>query len=744
MDGHDSGSVTRTPAWLVSDEERITDDVHHVWKPMPMGRSIYWVPTGQTGWEDASGTYEVFIEQRALESMNNHMWGAHPDDEPFGYLLGDLCEDRESRRRYVIIAEAVASSRMLLEAEHDLIGDEATRFLKRELRKRRRTLAGWYRRHAEGPVLPSEADVATHRARFAEPWQVAFLFVTDPEAPEGGCFRPTSDDAGGRGALPFHELARASSLMAHGVCRTRIDWQNVETEAKVVVDPVPRPDPPRPEPELVIESQAIGVTGVTPEPASEHAAPVAESVEEAIEEEVQGISDVDDGPSGHRFELVAEPESETRPELEPPLPPEIEPESETVIELEPEALVAETDEELEAADDEDLEAVDEAVAEADGDTALATESDDEIAAAEEDTAVAAEEELHAEPEAEVELEVEWELQAEEEIELEVADEALVEAEEHVELVAKSDEDLVTETEEYLAAADEALVAAEEDTPHVTESDEDLPAEADPPVVPVIQVRSVREMIAEEDVHAESEPEVDTEEDIETPAVDAEQEPELEVEAEPEPPPELVPLPQPEPVLRPQATPMYGEPAATPQPEVPIAAAVRAAPGKRESWLARANGDGTGRLNTAVDVVVSIVAVACILIGVRELAYGNPTTTDQPTVAAGLAQLVAPLRGADPARASVDENDPLAPLARDLRAGIARYRTIADMHAARRLGCSVLGDAYAEVDEGWTAYSIAAARSGRGSREDPPVVEEALVQDVQQVEANFSASGCDRP
>ncbi len=240
MEEERSTTMNRTPSWLSTEDDRLRLEVHHVWKPRPLGRSILWTPIGPARRDEPTGSYEVFVEQRTLETMYRHVWGADPDDAPFGYLFGDLCEDRESRSRYVIITRAVASAFPFLENKSDQMADEAVTALHREVRSNSRVLAGWYHRHREGPARLSAEDAATHRAHFAEPWQVAFLFVTDPEEPAGGCFQPQTCGDITRALLPFHELVGAASLLAKGVCRTRIDWENVETRTEVIVEALPR------------------------------------------------------------------------------------------------------------------------------------------------------------------------------------------------------------------------------------------------------------------------------------------------------------------------------------------------------------------------------------------------------------------------------------------------------------------------------------------------------------------------
>ncbi len=280
-----------TPSWLSTDDDKPPVENHHVWAPRPIGRSILWTPTGEQS-DAQAGPYEVFLKQRALEAMYRHTWRAGHADEPFGYLFGDLCEDRESLRRYVVITRAVPSAYPLYEDESQQISSEAARALRRETDRNAGVLAGWYHRHRDGPARLSEEDEATHREYFGEPWHVVFLFVTDPKQPAGGCFQPGTNGAGTDTPLPFYELASSTSLLARGVCKTRIDWQNVETEMKVLAEALPRPE----------------VRHESPEPAQ---ALVPETVDQVFElEELQPPPEVDLAPAGEvHFDLLPRDDS---------------------------------------------------------------------------------------------------------------------------------------------------------------------------------------------------------------------------------------------------------------------------------------------------------------------------------------------------------------------------------------------------------------------------------------------------
>lgn len=236
-----------------------------------MLRSVYWKPDPEPPREAVGGAYEVFLDQRAFVAMHEHVWSA-PSDRAFGWLIGDLCEDPTAGRRFIIVTGVIPSRFPYPEAEPGP-AEEGVVALKLEVERRRGVLVGWYHSHPDGALSLSAADVSEHERRFPEPWQVAFLFVTDPSAPRGACFRRTPDGFDGDMPMPFHEMVTNESLLARGVRRSRLDWGNVATLDEVRPEPPPRPEapprPPEPEPEPEREPAPEPEPEPEPEPAPE-------------------------------------------------------------------------------------------------------------------------------------------------------------------------------------------------------------------------------------------------------------------------------------------------------------------------------------------------------------------------------------------------------------------------------------------------------------------------------------------
>jgi proteasome lid subunit RPN8/RPN11 len=266
MDEEPRDSEDRIPVWQASEKERQIDaDAYHIWTPRPLERSVYWRPDPEPPRDAVSGSYEVFLDQRAFVAMHEHVWKAEAGRCQFGYLIGDLCEDPTPGRRFVIITAAVPSRFPFLEAGPEQISAEASVALQLEVERRRGVLVGWYHSHLAGDAVLSPEDVATHERLFSDPWQVAFLFVADPHAPAGACFRRTPEGLDRELRLPFYERVTNESLLAKGVRRSRVDWENVSTLDEVRLEPPPRPEPP-PLPDTPLFVEPVPESEPTPEP----------------------------------------------------------------------------------------------------------------------------------------------------------------------------------------------------------------------------------------------------------------------------------------------------------------------------------------------------------------------------------------------------------------------------------------------------------------------------------------------
>ncbi|MCL7976592.1 MAG: hypothetical protein M8863_04720 [marine benthic group bacterium] len=339
MDSDTRDDKDGKPVWQRSENDRQIDaDAYHIWTPRPLIRSVYWRPEEEPPREAVSGSYELFVDQRAFTSMHEHVWGAGADESPFGYLVGDLCEDPTANRRFVIVTQVVPARFPFQEAQPEQISGEASVALKLEADRKRGVLVGWYHAHSAGEPILTAADVSTHERLFPDPWQVAILFVSDPDRPAGATFRRTPEGLDGELPLPFYEMVTNESLLAKGVRRSRIDWENVSTLDKVRAEPPPRPEarpsthaePPAPPPQVPAGPDPEPDRKVEPEPAVEfETEPLSTAETEQVAEEASRESPPDGLEDDLDFDaLIAEVESAGL-EVEEPAP---EPDTEEAVE----------------------------------------------------------------------------------------------------------------------------------------------------------------------------------------------------------------------------------------------------------------------------------------------------------------------------------------------------------------------------------------------------------------------------
>jgi hypothetical protein len=669
-----------SPEWRVPGDEQLETDAYHVWKPRPLLRSVHWKPVPAPPKEAGVGSYDVFVDQRVLKALHQHIWNAAPTESPHGFLVGDLCEDPDTGRRYVIISAAVPSRFPMVEEGPDQIQGEALVAMQLEVDRRRGVLAGWYHRHREGPVELTPADLKTHERHFPEPWQVALLFVTDHAEPAGGCFRRTRAGLAGDVSLPFFEMVSNESLLARGVRRSHMDWVNVETVDSIDLDPPSRPEPP-PEPEPVPEvGQPLEVESVTePEASEEVGAPPDTGT--GLEDDELGFS--------------------MTPGLDPSLPGEVELadggptgglEDEQVLPADAALEVGVDFELLELADD-------------------AADVEDEAPAVGTEEALADLEAVESELSLPV-LNESIDPDLEVEVDADLAEPGWDSGDSASDLSLPLVEDVdlgsfVTEVESAdVAAQVEATIDMEEIEPGW----DDMDIEAGP----VVDVQPVVDLPADFDEVQEAEAEE---------AAEAADEFELEVSSE----------------------------------------------GEAESKPARSNRTTmvVGGVLLALVIVVSALVFllpsggeteggasseAVPVAGAEAAAGQAEVPADDPPAEAGAAQAGESDAGeADEALAAVDSAaspvsvDDVERLGDDLLEVISRYYGRAVAVDGGQATCSDLQAAYVEVEDNWIAYNVQGRARFRGRLPDELATrDERLYAGVQDVEREFTRSGCERP
>src|SRR5690242_6844997 len=195
-------------------------------QPIPLERSIRWVPAGSRTETDGYAEYRsivipsvseesvvrrpeiprsarndthiarndthiedhaIFISQDALREVGDHARTSAGDDV-LGFLLGERYECPDSGTHYAVITTVVRTGHVIAESDVVQIPDEEWLGIQLEVRRRHLTLIGWYHTAPFVALNPSRWDLDTQRARFTEPWQCGLVIATGDRA-AGGFFR---------------------------------------------------------------------------------------------------------------------------------------------------------------------------------------------------------------------------------------------------------------------------------------------------------------------------------------------------------------------------------------------------------------------------------------------------------------------------------------------------------------------------------------------------------------------------
>src|SRR6266550_3026154 len=139
-------------------------------QPPPTAQSVLWRPAIQELAPPEGDTSLIFIAQRTLAAVEDHLVGAL--HRPLlGYLVGDT----------------LAAAQRSLPPEHGVV-------------------VGWYRSDPTGQHMISPEDHRAHVRHFQRPWQFALVVNIRPAGTRGGFFRPTGDPGSRVVYLPFYEL----------------------------------------------------------------------------------------------------------------------------------------------------------------------------------------------------------------------------------------------------------------------------------------------------------------------------------------------------------------------------------------------------------------------------------------------------------------------------------------------------------------------------------------------------------
>ena len=201
-------------------------------KPFPDDQSILWKPADGLARATELVTPALVITQGALREVIRHL-SSSPDQELLGFLIGEQCECPRSQMHYLCITGTLRTGHAIAEEEPVQIPDAEWLGQQLEVRRRRSTLIGWYHSTPFLSPSPSSLDVASHRARFTEPWQCGLVIATEGNEPAGGFFRVHADPAAGGAYIPFYEMVEPDGMIEGGRFRTVIDWATYTTKELV-------------------------------------------------------------------------------------------------------------------------------------------------------------------------------------------------------------------------------------------------------------------------------------------------------------------------------------------------------------------------------------------------------------------------------------------------------------------------------------------------------------------------------
>jgi hypothetical protein len=188
-----------------------------------VARSIHWRPVVEGVVPVAVEEHAVFITQGTLREISRHVWTT-PAQDVLGFLLGERFVSPETGRSFTVLSATTRTSYIIAEDGSEQIAADAYQAAVMEARRRRLTLAGWYRSAPFVGDRPPGGDLLAHRRYFPEPWQVALLAAPRAERPAGGIYHdPLGTPASFVG---FYEIVDDDALTPDGQKRSVLAWEN--------------------------------------------------------------------------------------------------------------------------------------------------------------------------------------------------------------------------------------------------------------------------------------------------------------------------------------------------------------------------------------------------------------------------------------------------------------------------------------------------------------------------------------
>ena len=214
----------------------------HLKQVIPTARAILWNPNGR---RNPGGRYPLFIEQKALDALNEHML-AVKGQALIGFLVGDLFECPTSRVRYAVVDSTIRLNQPIYGDKTQVVVSRLWDRIQEELTRVGGQLIGWYHSHPPHPIELAPGDVQTHEQYFTQPWHLALVLGTNRDGrPVAGVFRPGPGADWHSASQSFYELIGEEERLAGGHKASCLPWMNFESDDPLVTRageaPVPAP-----------------------------------------------------------------------------------------------------------------------------------------------------------------------------------------------------------------------------------------------------------------------------------------------------------------------------------------------------------------------------------------------------------------------------------------------------------------------------------------------------------------------
>jgi len=193
-------------------------------QPPPTAQSVLWRPAIQELAPPEGDTSLIFIAQRTLAAVEDHLVGAL-HRSLLGYLVGRVLQAPDTGMSYVVAHGVVRVPQVIVDGATEQLMGETLAAAQRLLPPEHGVVVGWYRSDPTGQHMISPDDHRAHVRHFPRPWQFALVVTIRPAGTRGGFFRPTGDPGSRVVYLPFYELLNAEAYQ-DGWKRPRVSWSN--------------------------------------------------------------------------------------------------------------------------------------------------------------------------------------------------------------------------------------------------------------------------------------------------------------------------------------------------------------------------------------------------------------------------------------------------------------------------------------------------------------------------------------